>query len=1021
MLKSIIKKSTAPGVEFRGIPFWIWSGRLDSDELRRQLTTIRGMGFGGAMLSTGTGLVTPYLSEEWFDVVSACVAEAKKLGLKLWIYDEDRWPSGAAGGLVTKDKRFRQRYIRHTVDKEFPPQEDSVELARYAVTMNEMTIVAFRRIRKGAKLGADEHLMVFNRIISPANESWFNGQNYLDVLNPKAAQKFVDVTYEAYRRHLSREFGRVIPGFFTDEPNLYADSPVDSLPWTDGLEKIFEKRYGYDLLDHLPELFYSFRPELKGRGGNDLHRDISKPRLDYRNLLGDTISLAFGGTIGKWCLKNHVQMAGHVRREDSLLDQMQSTGSAMRFYEQMSMPGIDVLTEHCLLFNTAKQCSSVAHQMGRHLRITETGACTGWDLPFMGQKALGDWQYALGINRRFLMNVKSTFSGEAKRDFPVSLSFQTPCWKEYSLVEDYFARLGAALSEGEEVRELLVIHPIESMMGTFANRVRIKDNRKPNNDLDRQFIRLTNELLSLHLDFDFGEEELISHHAISTGRKIKVGKATYKAVLLPYLTTIRSTTLELLAKFADCGGAVFYLDSAPEYLDGVKSEKPAQFFTQFRRINEAELDRVLSPLVRRISILNDDATEVAPALCLLKKGRNFETLFVCNTGHGFVEDQKNLPLIRDRRERFPKAMIAWKVPKEYRIYQLDLNTGLLHRQNFVRRNGQTIFAAPLEPLESRLFFATADKVDAAAPLRQARPMNDGIPLANMRCHVELDEPNMLLLDTPAYRVDGGARQPPCFFLRIDTVLRAMLGAPPRGGRMVQPWVNGEIKVKRQLDLELEYSFDCEAVPSSGCQLALECPQLYTATLNGKTIDMTDQGWWCDRAIRLVNLPKGAITKGKNNLTLCSKYDESQSGLESIYLLGDFGVKDDALTPPVRSLKFGDWTTQGLPYYSGNLTYTIELPADTRQLEFPEWRGSALAYALDDAEEFTTIGWPPFTFHTDGARKVRVKVLGHRRNAMGPFFTANKWPWWTGPDEFKAQETTVRGLVPCGILEPPLVK
>ena len=131
MIQSILKKIVAPDVEFRGIPFWILSGRLDAEELRRQLTTIREMGLGGAMICTGTGLVTPYLSEEWFDVVSACAAEAKSLGLKLWIYDEDRWPSGAAGGLVTKDKRFRQRYIRHTVDKEFPPMEDSVELARY--------------------------------------------------------------------------------------------------------------------------------------------------------------------------------------------------------------------------------------------------------------------------------------------------------------------------------------------------------------------------------------------------------------------------------------------------------------------------------------------------------------------------------------------------------------------------------------------------------------------------------------------------------------------------------------------------------------------------------------------------------------------------------------------------------------------------------------------------------------------------------------------------------------------------
>ena len=91
--------------------------------------------------------------------------------MKAWLYDEDRWPSGAAGGIVTRDKRYRMRYLRFSLDKEFPKLEDSVELARYAVTFSETTLIAYRRIRKGAKLADGERLMVFERTVSPAGNS----------------------------------------------------------------------------------------------------------------------------------------------------------------------------------------------------------------------------------------------------------------------------------------------------------------------------------------------------------------------------------------------------------------------------------------------------------------------------------------------------------------------------------------------------------------------------------------------------------------------------------------------------------------------------------------------------------------------------------------------------------------------------------------------------------------------------------------------------------------------------------
>ena len=46
-----------------------------------------------------------------------------------WLYDEDRWPSGAAGGYVTKTPRYRQRRMVFTTQErqEVLPKEEAVE------------------------------------------------------------------------------------------------------------------------------------------------------------------------------------------------------------------------------------------------------------------------------------------------------------------------------------------------------------------------------------------------------------------------------------------------------------------------------------------------------------------------------------------------------------------------------------------------------------------------------------------------------------------------------------------------------------------------------------------------------------------------------------------------------------------------------------------------------------------------------------------------------------------------------
>ena len=83
--------------------FWFLNHRLDKEELRWQLEELKDKGFSGVFPHPRDGLLTPYMSDEWFDAVRFIGEECRRLELEFWLYDEDPYPSGVAGGKVIYD------------------------------------------------------------------------------------------------------------------------------------------------------------------------------------------------------------------------------------------------------------------------------------------------------------------------------------------------------------------------------------------------------------------------------------------------------------------------------------------------------------------------------------------------------------------------------------------------------------------------------------------------------------------------------------------------------------------------------------------------------------------------------------------------------------------------------------------------------------------------------------------------------------------------------------------------------
>ncbi len=372
----LFKKPTS---EYRATPFWAWNCDLKKEELLWQIEQLKEMGMGGFHMHCRSGMSTPYLTDEFMELVRSCVEKAKDEKMLAWLYDEDRWPSGAAGGIVTKDYRYRARSLRITDQI----RENETPVARWAVSLDEnKCLKSYRRLQDGEQLEDGEFLRNGYLEIRK-NSTWYNNQAYLDTLNPEAVRKFIEVTHERYAQWFEQDFGGAVPAIFTDEPQFSAkltlsfpDENADAvLPWTDDLDDTFQAAYGESLLDKLPEVLW----ELPGD-------QVSAVRYHFHDHVTERFTQAFSDQIGAWCEKHHIMLTGHMMEEPTLRSQTRMLGEAMRAYRGFQLPGIDMLCDW-REYTTAKQTQSAAHQYGRPGVLSELYGVTNWDFEFRGRLA----------------------------------------------------------------------------------------------------------------------------------------------------------------------------------------------------------------------------------------------------------------------------------------------------------------------------------------------------------------------------------------------------------------------------------------------------------------------------------------------------------------------------------------------------------------------------------------------------------------------------------------------------------
>jgi hypothetical protein len=830
---------------------------------------------------------------------------------------------------------------------------------------------------------------------------WFNNQRYLDTLNPAALDAFLNSTHEWYAKEFSGDFGGLIPAIFTDEPQHYPKGAVADpwstedllLPWTRDFPKTYAQAYGGEnILESLPELRWNLQDR------------ASCIRYQYHDHVAERFAAAFSDRCGAWCEAHGLMLTGHLMAEATLESQTVYVGDAMRGLRGFQLPGIDMLCD-AREFTTAKQAQSVARQYGRPGVMSELYGVTNWDFDFRGHKLAGDWQAALGVTVRVPHLSWVSMAGEAKRDYPATFNYQVPWYEEYSLLEDHFARVALAMTQGKPVVRVGVLHPVESMWLHWGPRAQTAARRR---QLDENFQNVTDWLLRAQLDFDFISEALLPTLCPKkkiTSEKFPVGEMAYDVIVCPGCETLRATTVQLLTLFRQRGGWVLFMGPAPRYVDGTLFRWGKNLWRASQRVpfQRQALLEALAPL-RQVSL----SPEGDGWLHQLRETEDSLWLFLAKAD----------PQARKHGVRGEELAVT--LAGEYAVTLYDTLRGYGEAQDSIRGLGRTTVKVRCWDQDSLLLRFWKFKPGwEARPMARggltplpglpdpARPVWESLPPLPGRVPVTLSEPNALLLDMPEYALDQGAYRPAEEVLRLDTLLRTELGWPLRTGRAAQPWVEKDETTPHTL--RLRFYVTCEE-ETAGTELALEKAAQAEILLNGRAVTAVaarPQGWYVDKAIERVALP--VLQKGRNCLEVALPFGR-KTDVEAMYLLGDFGVqvagREACLTGPVRELAFGDITRQGLPFYGGNVTYhlpSVTLPGEGCSIVASGYAGALLTVA-SDGEQLGQIVLSPYRLDLDlppGPHVLDITCFGTRVNTFGQVHKVDRQhPIWWGPDSWR---------------------
>ncbi len=579
---SLIERVLPPALGHTAIAPLFWQRGEGPELIRSELARMHAYGIDGVVVESRPH--PDFLGTGWWRDLDAIIDACRGYGMRVWVFDDQAFPTGGVAGAVPAHPEARKRFLRLTAIEAPGPVPGGRILVAPWLEADEQLVAA-----SAARLDADGNLdaaslidlgitldhgalrwdvpvgrwRVVLAIDTPrGGEEWT--KDHLNPTEPAGVELLLRTVYEPHHARYAADFGATFAGFFSDEPRFGNAATYDAvigryamvLPWGPTLAGRLRRRWGVAFAGNLA---------LLGQGDDG----AAQARHAYMDEATDAWRTAWS-QVGAWCTQRGVEWTGHMVEDSGAHCRLgYGAGHFARNLAGMHTSGMDAVFQiqpavrdgRCLspfgnldmrffFWGLTRLAVSQAHldPAKRGVTLAECFGAYGWQHGLRDMVWLTNHLLARGVNRLVPHAWSMRFpDGDCPPHFhALGNNPQSPYFPRWAA---YAARLCRQLTGGEHRCEAAILYHAEAEWAGAC---------QPFQDVLRA-------LAVRQLDGDVVDADLLSGPRVSVraGRVVVADGPDYGCLILPWAERLPLAVLERAALLADGGVPVFAMRGLP--------------------------------------------------------------------------------------------------------------------------------------------------------------------------------------------------------------------------------------------------------------------------------------------------------------------------------------------------------------------------------------------------------------------------------------------------------------------------